>query len=46
MPPQWSYVGGPHGYTLFLGIVGDGKHEQHEDMVRWIGGVFGRRASI
>ena len=33
-------VGGPHGYTLFLDILGDPKHEQHEDMVRWIGGVF------
>jgi hypothetical protein len=33
-------VGGPHGYALFLEILADGKHEQHEDMVRWIGGVF------
>ena len=33
-------VGGPHGYTLFLDILGDPTHEQHEDMVRWIGGVF------
>ncbi len=33
-------VGGPHGYTLFLEILGDPTHEQHEDMVRWIGGVF------
>ena len=31
---------GPHGYTLFLEILGDRKHEQHEDMVRWIAGVF------
>jgi len=33
-------VGGPHGYTLFLEVLGDPTHEQHEDMVRWIGGVF------
>ncbi|MEO7386069.1 MAG: plasmid pRiA4b ORF-3 family protein [Gammaproteobacteria bacterium] len=33
-------VGGPHGYTRFLEILGDPTHEQHEDMVRWIGGVF------
>ncbi|MGB6449341.1 MAG: plasmid pRiA4b ORF-3 family protein [Steroidobacteraceae bacterium] len=37
-PPE--DVGGPHGYALFLHILGDRKHEQHEDMVRWIGGVF------
>jgi Plasmid pRiA4b ORF-3-like protein len=33
-------VGGPRGYALFLEIMGDCDHEQHEDMVRWIGGVF------
>lgn len=33
-------VGGPHGYALFLEIIGDRSHEQYEDMVRWIGGVF------
>ncbi len=33
-------VGGPHGYALFLEILGDPTHEEHEDMVRWIGGVF------
>lgn len=37
-PPE--DVGGPHGYALFLDILGDRRHEQHEDMVRWIGGVF------
>ena len=37
-PPE--DVGGPHGYTLFLEILADRQHEQHEDMVRWIGGVF------
>jgi hypothetical protein len=33
-------VGGPHGYALFLEIMGDRSHEQHEDTVRWVGGVF------
>jgi hypothetical protein len=37
-PPE--DVGGPGGYELFLESLGDRKHEQHEDMVRWIGGVF------
>lgn len=37
-PPE--DVGGPHGYELFLQILADRQHEQHEDMVRWIGGVF------
>lgn len=33
-------VGGPPGYEMFLQILGNRGHEQHEDMVRWIGGVF------
>jgi hypothetical protein len=33
-------IGGPHGYALFLEIIADRDHEQHEDMVRRIGGVF------
>lgn len=33
-------VGGPHGYALFLEIIDDRNHEQHEDTLRWIGGVF------
>jgi Plasmid pRiA4b ORF-3-like protein len=37
-PPE--DCGGPHGYLMFLEILADRKHEQHEDMVRWIGGVF------
>lgn len=37
-PPE--DVGGPHGYARFLDIVADREHEQHEDMVRWIGRVF------
>ena len=27
------------GYALFLEILADRQHEQHEDMARWIGGV-------
>lgn len=37
-PPE--DVGGPHGYGQFLDILGDRQHEQHDDIVRWIGGVF------
>lgn len=37
-PPE--DVGGPHGYALFLEILSDRRHEQHGDMMRWIGGVF------
>ena len=33
-------VGGPHGYELLLEAMADRDHEQHDDMVRWIGGVF------
>lgn len=37
-PPE--DVGGSRGYEVFLNILRDPKHEQHADMVRWIGGVF------
>ena len=37
-PPE--DVGGPHGYALFLEIIGDRDHEQYKDMTHWIGGVF------
>jgi hypothetical protein len=37
-PPE--DVGGPHGYELFLDILGDRDHEQYEETVRWAGGVF------
>jgi hypothetical protein len=37
-PPE--DVGGPHGYARFLESLGDRTHEEHEDMFRWIGGVF------
>ncbi|MEO6080884.1 MAG: plasmid pRiA4b ORF-3 family protein [Steroidobacteraceae bacterium] len=33
-------VGGPPGYEQFLQILADRRHKQHDDMVRWIGGVF------
>lgn len=33
-------VGGPPGYALFLESLKDREHEQHDDMIRWIGGVF------
>lgn len=33
-------VGGPPGYEQFLAILADRRHEQHADMVQWIGGVF------
>jgi len=37
-PPE--DVGGSPGYALFLEVLGNRRHEQHEDMVRWVGGVF------
>lgn len=37
-PPE--DIGGPPGYELLLQILADRGHEQHQDMVRWIGGVF------
>lgn len=33
-------VGGPHGYAMFLEAMGDPDHEEHGDMLRWVGGVF------
>ena len=37
-PPE--DIGGPPGYELLLEVLGNRDHEQHEDMVRWVGGVF------
>ena len=37
-PPE--DVGGSGGYAEFLEALGDREHEQHEDMLRWLGGVF------
>ncbi len=33
-------VGGPHGYQMFLETIADAGHEDHGDLLRWIGGVF------
>lgn len=33
-------VGGPHSYREFLAAISDRRHEQHEENLRWIGGVF------
>ena len=40
MPLPTRDVGGPHGYAEFLRALGERRHERHEDMARWIGGVF------
>ena len=37
-PPE--DVGGTPGYEDFLTAVADAEHEQHEDMLRWVGGSF------
>lgn len=37
-PPE--DIGGPPGYELLLEILGNPRHEQYADMVRWVGGVF------
>ena len=37
-PPE--DCGGVWGYAEFLDAIADPKHESHEDMLEWIGGVF------
>jgi hypothetical protein len=37
-PPE--DVGGPHGYQRFLECLADASHEEHDDTLRWVGGVF------
>lgn len=37
-PPE--DVGGPYGYADFLEILANPRHEEHADMVSWIGGAF------
>jgi Plasmid pRiA4b ORF-3-like protein len=32
--------GGPHGYEEFLLAIKDPEHEEHDNMLGWIGGVF------
>jgi hypothetical protein len=33
-------VGGPPGYEMFLEALADRRHEQHQQMMQWIGGAF------
>ncbi len=37
-PPE--DCGGIRGYQRFLEIIGDPTHEEHEDMLGWVGGSF------
>lgn len=37
-PPE--DVGGPPGYQHLLGVLADRNHEEHTDMLLWVGGVF------
>jgi len=37
-PPE--DVGGPHGYAEFLLAIGNKRHREHADMLRWCGGAF------
>lgn len=37
-PPE--DCGGPWGYADFLKAIADPKHEQHEELLEWIGGEF------
>jgi hypothetical protein len=37
-PPE--DVGGPHSYGDFLAILKNPNHEEHADMLRWVGGAF------
>jgi len=41
-PPE--DIGGPPGYELLLEALGDPRHEQHEEMLKWVGGVWDRKA--
>ena len=37
-PPE--DCGGPWGYKDFLKILKDPKHEEHDEMLEWVGGEF------
>jgi hypothetical protein len=37
-PPE--DVGGPHRYAVFLEAIADPAHKEHEQYLRWIGGVW------
>ena len=41
-PPE--DIGGPPGYELLLEALGDPRHEQHEEMLEWVGGVWDPKA--
>jgi len=43
-PPE--DVGGVHGYANFLDAIQDDSHEQHEEMLEWVGGSFEPEAFI
>jgi len=37
-PPE--DCGGPWGYVEFLAAISDPKHEEHDDLLKWVGGEF------
>ncbi len=37
-PPE--DCGGPGGYQIFLEAIGNKKHEQHKELLNWVGGSF------
>ena len=37
-PPE--DIGGPHGYDLFLDVLADPEHEDHDSLATWSGGSF------
>lgn len=41
-PPE--DVGGVWGYAEFLQAIGDPRHENHEDLLEWVGGAFDPKA--
>jgi hypothetical protein len=40
-PPE--DVGGTHGYSEFLEAIADSDHEDHDRLIRWVGGQFDPR---
>jgi hypothetical protein len=41
-PPE--DCGGPHGYDNLLAALADPSHEEHEDLLAWLGGPFDAEA--
>ena len=41
-PPE--DVGGPAGYTAFIDILNDPRHDQHAELFHWVGGPFDPRS--